>query len=77
MGAPGVGLGIEGADALVQRSHQNYAFNQSGRDQPLAPTLMQRRRPDGTVVTDPIERLSPLLPEEEFRANMIVKPLED
>ena len=36
-------LGIEGADALVQRSHQNYAFNQSGRDQPLAPTTFVAR----------------------------------
>ena len=36
-------LGIEGADALVQRSHQNYAFNQSGRNQPLAPTAFVAR----------------------------------
>jgi len=36
-------LGIEGSDALVQRSHQNYAFNQSGRDQPLAPTTFVAR----------------------------------
>ncbi len=45
--------------------------------QPLIPILQQRRRRDGTVVTDPIERLSPRLPEEEFQANMIVKPLDD
>src|SRR5574343_571869 len=36
-------LGIEGSDALVQRSHQNYAFNQSGRSQPLAPTTFVAR----------------------------------
>ncbi|MEY5029570.1 MAG: rRNA ((1939)-C(5))-methyltransferase RlmD [Pseudomonadota bacterium] len=36
-------LGIEGSDALVQRSHQNYAFNQKGRHQPLAPTTFVAR----------------------------------
>jgi 23S rRNA (uracil1939-C5)-methyltransferase len=36
-------LGIEGSDALVQRSHQNYAFNQAGRGQPLAPTRFVAR----------------------------------
>ena len=36
-------LGIEGSDALVQRSHQNYAFNQAGRSQPLAPTSFVAR----------------------------------
>lgn len=46
-------------------------------DQPLVPILLQHKRADGTIVTDPIERLTPYLPEEEFRANMIVAPLED
>jgi len=36
-------LGIEGSDALVQRSHQNYAHNQQGRSQPLAPTTFVAR----------------------------------
>ncbi len=46
-------------------------------DQPLVPILLQHRRADGVVVTDPIERLSPYLPEKEFRKNMLVPPLED
>jgi acetolactate synthase-1/2/3 large subunit len=46
-------------------------------DQPLVPVLLQHRRPDGAVVTDPLERLSPYLPADEFRRNMIVPPLED
>jgi len=46
-------------------------------DQPLVPILLQHKRADGTVVTDPIERLSPYLPEDEFRENMIVPVLED
>ncbi len=36
-------LGIEGSDALVQRSHQNYAFNQQGRHQPLSLTTFVAR----------------------------------
>jgi len=36
-------LGIEGSEALVQRSHQNCAFNQAGRAQPLAPTSFVAR----------------------------------
>ncbi len=31
-------LGIEGSEALVARSGENYVFNQARRDQPLAPT---------------------------------------
>lgn len=36
-------LGIEGSEALVQRSQQNYAFNQAGRSQPMAPTRFVAR----------------------------------
>ena len=36
-------LGIEGSEALVQRSHQNYAVNQQGPHQPLAPTTFVAR----------------------------------
>jgi 23S rRNA (uracil1939-C5)-methyltransferase len=36
-------LGIEGSEALVARSRDNYAGNQSGRDEPLAPTTFVAR----------------------------------
>ncbi len=36
-------LGIEGSETLVQRSQQNYAANQAGRSQPLAPTAFVAR----------------------------------
>ena len=36
-------LGIEGSEALVQRSRQNCAHNQAGRSQPLAPTTFVAR----------------------------------
>lgn len=46
-------------------------------DQPLVPILLQHRRQDGTIATDPLERLSPYLPEAEFRDNMLIPILED
>ncbi|MGC4365906.1 23S rRNA (uracil(1939)-C(5))-methyltransferase RlmD [Hydrogenophaga sp. R2] len=36
-------LGIEGSEALVKRSHENLAFNQTGRARPLAPTRFVAR----------------------------------
>ena len=36
-------LGIEGSEALVARSGENYVFNQANRDQPLAPTRFVAR----------------------------------
>jgi 23S rRNA (uracil1939-C5)-methyltransferase len=36
-------LGIEGSEALVARSRENYARNQAGRAEPLAPTRFEAR----------------------------------
>jgi 23S rRNA (uracil1939-C5)-methyltransferase len=36
-------LGIEGSDALVARSGENYVFNQTQRNRPLAPTRFVAR----------------------------------
>jgi 23S rRNA (uracil1939-C5)-methyltransferase len=36
-------LGIEGSEALVARSGENYAVNQANRDKPLAPTSFVAR----------------------------------
>ncbi len=36
-------LGIEGSEALVARSRENFALNQQGRPQPLAPTEFAAR----------------------------------
>ncbi|HEY0824288.1 MAG TPA: 23S rRNA (uracil(1939)-C(5))-methyltransferase RlmD [Ramlibacter sp.] len=36
-------LGIEGSEALVARSRENYARNQAGRGAPLAPTRFEAR----------------------------------
>lgn len=41
------------------------------------PRLSSQVRPDGSIISKPMEDLWPFLDREEFRANMIVKPLEN
>ncbi len=45
-------------------------------DQPTLPRATASTRPDGTIVSLPMEDMAPRLPREEFQANMIVPPLE-
>lgn len=44
-------------------------------DQPLLPRLVGHKTGDGRFVDDPLEKMWPYLPDDEFRANMIVDPL--
>ena len=46
-------------------------------DEVRGPRLSSMQRPDGSMVSKPLEDLWPFLPREEFLANMIVPPLED
>jgi len=45
-------------------------------DQPLIPRVSSLKKPDGTIVSKPLEDLYPFLNREEFMENMIVKPVE-
>jgi acetolactate synthase-1/2/3 large subunit len=47
------------------------------REEPRAPSLSSMRKPDGSMVSKPLEDLWPFLPRDEFLANMIVPPLEE
>jgi acetolactate synthase-1/2/3 large subunit len=47
------------------------------RDQMTAPRLSSSARPDGTIVSKPLEDLFPFLDREEFRENMIVPPVAE
>ena len=47
------------------------------REEPRAPSLSSLRRPDGTMVSKPLEDLWPFLPRDEFNANMIIPPLPE
>ena len=46
-------------------------------DQPTAPRVTSSVRPDGRIVSKPMEDMWPFLSREEFRANMIVPPIEE
>ena len=45
-------------------------------NQPLIPRVSSLKKPDGTIVSKPIEDLYPFLSREEFFENMIVDPTE-
>lgn len=45
-------------------------------DQPLIPRVSSLKKPDGTIVSKPLEDMYPFLSREEFFENMIVKPIE-
>lgn len=45
-------------------------------NQPLTPRTASVKRPDGSITSRPLEDMYPFLPREEFRAQMIVPPLE-
>jgi len=46
-------------------------------DEPRGPRVSAMQRPDGSMVSKPLEDMWPFLDRDEFRANMIVPPLED
>ena len=46
-------------------------------DTPTAPRVTASMRPDGRMVSKPMEDMWPPLSREEFRANMIVTPVEE
>jgi acetolactate synthase-1/2/3 large subunit len=45
--------------------------------QETLPRVSSQARPDGSMVSKPLEDLYPFLDRGEFRSNMIVKPLEE
>jgi len=47
------------------------------REEPRAPSLSSMRKPDGSMVSKPLEDLWPFLPRDEFLSNMLIPPLED
>lgn len=45
--------------------------------QPFLPKVMSERKPDGRMVSKPLEDMYPFLDREEFGKEMIVKPVEE
>ena len=47
------------------------------REEPRGPSLSSMRKPDGSMVSKPLEDLWPFLSRDEFRSNMIIPPVEE
>ena len=47
------------------------------REEPRGPSLSSMRKPDGSMVSKPLEDLWPFLPRDEFLSNMVIPPVED
>lgn len=45
-------------------------------EQNFAPKTSSKKLPDGRMVSAPLEDMAPFLPRDEFRANMLIPPLE-
>jgi acetolactate synthase I/II/III large subunit len=43
----------------------------------VIPTVASMIKPDGSMVSKPLEDMYPFLPREEFRANMLVQPVKE
>jgi acetolactate synthase-1/2/3 large subunit len=46
-------------------------------DETRAPRVSSSQRADGSMVSRPLEDMWPFLDRDEFRANMIVAPIEE
>lgn len=47
------------------------------RDQEIVPSVASQKKPDGSMVSKPLEDMYPFLDRDEFFEEMIVKPLEE
>ena len=46
-------------------------------DEPRAPSMMSMQKPDGSMISKPLEDLWPFLERKEFLSNMIIPPLDE
>jgi len=47
------------------------------REEPRAPSLSSMRKPDGSMMSKPLEDLWPFLPRDEFLSNMLIPPVDE
>jgi acetolactate synthase-1/2/3 large subunit len=47
------------------------------REEPRAPSLSSMRKPDGSMVSRPLEDLWPFLPRDEFLSNMVIPSVDN
>jgi len=45
--------------------------------QVFSPRVSSERKPDGRIVSKPLEDMFPFLPRDEFQSNMLIRPMEE
>jgi acetolactate synthase-1/2/3 large subunit len=45
--------------------------------QNFSPRVSSEKKPDGRIVSKPLEDMFPFLPRDEFRRNMIIDPIDE
>ena len=76
-GARQADRGARGVEAIEQELAGGSGLQRLPREEPRAPSMSSMRKPDGSMVSKPLEDLWPFLPREEFLANMIVPLIEE
>jgi acetolactate synthase-1/2/3 large subunit len=66
----------EKIDSVIQASGPIVCEIIMEENQPLIPRVSSLKKPDGSIISKPIEDLYPFLSREEFLENMIVDPTE-
>jgi len=75
---------IEGHEAMEERIQEVLDFDgpylcevMLSPDYKFSPKLSSERKPDGRIVSKPLEDMFPFLEREELKRNMIIPPLDD
>jgi acetolactate synthase I/II/III large subunit len=68
---------VERVNAVLDAPGPAIVEVMTPREEPRAPSLSSMRKPDGSMVSKPLEDLWPFLPRDEFLSNMLIPPLED
>ena len=63
-------------DAVLAKEGPYVCEIMMPENQPLIPRVSSLKKPDGTILSKPLEDLYPFLEREEFEENMLVKPYE-
>ena len=67
----------EEVDAVLAHDRPTVCAVDIPAEQPTAPRVTSAVRPNGVIVSKPMEDMWPFLDRDEFEANMIVAPLEE
>ncbi|MEN6622316.1 MAG: thiamine pyrophosphate-binding protein [Smithella sp.] len=62
-------------EAVLQRKGPVLCEVVTDPHEKLYPKAFSEKKPDGSIVSRPLEDLNPFLPREEFYKNMIIKPI--